>query len=271
MDDQDTLGFAVYRPPVFSLPGGLVDKGTLLSIAPYSGPAPAGKSYPTGTVYYTTDGTDPRPPGFGAPVPTDIPVVPEYSLASYHIPTAGNGGAAATIADWTGPVLGPTAAGLPWLTGRLALGFDDNTSSNYVHIGGGDYAQGDIRAGMLGVSSTVFIRIPFTLDATQMQRLTAMTLKMRQDDAFIAFLHGGVLTENDRADLVFLEVQCQADRAVAEVEHLVEHRVGEAFDLGHAVGDFTDDADVLPGHGRLEAGDLRFDFLEDAAHRINGS
>ena len=190
MDDQDTLGFAVYRPPVFSLPGGLVDKGTLLSIAPYSGPAPAGKSYPAGTVYYTTDGTDPRPPGFGAPVPTDIPVVPEYSLASYHIPTAGNGGAAATIADWTGPVLGPTAAGLPWLTGRLALGFDDNTSSNYVHIGGGDYAQGDIRAGMLGVSSTVFIRIPFTLDATQMQRLTAMTLKMRQDDAFIAFLNG---------------------------------------------------------------------------------
>ena len=53
----------------------------------------------------------------------------------------------------------------------------------------------------------------------------------------------------------------EADDAVAEVEHLVEHHVGEAFDLGHAVADFADDADVLLDRGRFHAGDLRFDFL----------
>ena len=47
----------------------------------------------------------------------------------------------------------------------------------------------------------------------------------------------------------------------AEIEHLVEHRVGQAFDLGHAVADFADDADVLLGDGGLGAGDLGFDFL----------
>ena len=52
------------------------------------------------------------------------------------------------------------------------------------------------------------------------------------------------------------------DDAVAEVEHLVEHRVGEAFDLGHAVADFAHDADVLLGGGRFDARDLRFDFLQ---------
>ena len=71
-----------------------------------------------------------------------------------------------------------------------------------------------------------------------------------------------VVAEDDRADLGFFEVQREADDAVAEVEHLVEHRVGEALDLGHAVADFADDADVLLGHRRLDAGDLGFDFLQ---------
>ena len=47
------------------------------------------------------------------------------------------------------------------------------------------------------------------------------------------------------ADFGFFEVQRQAGDAVAEVEHLVEHRIGQAFDLGHAVADFADDADIL--------------------------
>ena len=70
-----------------------------------------------------------------------------------------------------------------------------------------------------------------------------------------------VIAEDDRADFGFFEVQREADDAVAEVEHLVEHRVGQAFDLGHAVADFADDADVLLRDRRFDAGDLRFDFL----------
>ena len=63
----------------------------------------------------------------------------------------------------------------------------------------------------------------------------------------------GVIAENDRADFGFFEVEREADDAVAEVEHLVEHRVGQAFDLGHAVADFADDADVLFGRRGLRA------------------
>ena len=63
------------------------------------------------------------------------------------------------------------------------------------------------------------------------------------------------------ADFGLLQVQRQAGDAVAEVEHLVEHRVGQAFDLGHAVADLADDADVLLRGRRLRARDLRFNFL----------
>ena len=78
---------------------------------------------------------------------------------------------------------------------------------------------------------------------------------------FGAFLDLGVIAEDDRADFGFFEVQREAEDAVAEVEHLVEHRVGEAFDLGHAVADFADDADVLFRRRGLGARDLGFDFL----------
>src|SRR5690606_14384410 len=40
----------------------------------------------------------------------------------------------------------------------------------------------------------------------------------------------------------------------------------EAFDLGHAVTDFADDADVGLVNGAGHVGDLLFEFLEDAAH-----
>jgi hypothetical protein len=57
---------------------------------------------------------------------------------------------------------------------------------------------------------------------------------------FVAFLDFGVIAENDRADFGLFQVEREAGDAVAEIQHLVEHRVGEAFDLGHAVADFAD-------------------------------
>ncbi len=69
-----------------------------------------------------------------------------------------------------------------------------------------------------------------------------------------------VVAEDDDADLGLVQVQRQTRDALAEVEHLVEHGVRKALDLGDAVADFADDADALLGGRGLGAGDLRFDF-----------
>jgi hypothetical protein len=190
LDDGDLGGNYILRPPVMSQSGGLVPKGSQLTLAPYSGTPPVGRSYPAGKVYYTTDGTDPRPPAFGTPGSQDVVFIPEFSTASYFIPTTANGGSTAKVADWTAVALGPTASGLSWQTGQLGLGFDDLASTNSVYIGGGAYTPGDIRGQMQGISSTVFIRVPFTVTPDQLLRLTSLTLKMRADDGFIAFLNG---------------------------------------------------------------------------------
>jgi hypothetical protein len=53
---------------------------------------------------------------------------------------------------------------------------------------------------------------------------------------------------------------------VPEIEHLVQHGVAKTFNLGHAVADFPDDADRLPGGRGFRAGDLLFDFLQEVSH-----
>ena len=60
IDDQNFSGTVIYRPPNFSQYGGNVNAGTQLTMTSYTGTAPSGFSYATGTIYYTTDGSDPR-------------------------------------------------------------------------------------------------------------------------------------------------------------------------------------------------------------------
>ena len=84
--------------------------------------------------------------------------------------------------------------------------------------------------------------------------------------AFGAFLDGRVVAEQHDADFAFLEVEGHAGDAAAEIDHLVEHDVGKAFDLGDAVADLADDADVGFFDRGGDSGDLLFEFLKDAAH-----
>ena len=46
----------------------------------------------------------------------------------------------------------------------------------------------------------------------------------------------------------------------------VEGGSGEAFNLGHAVGNFADGADVGLSDIRFKGDDLGFDFFEEGAH-----
>ena len=87
----------------------------------------------------------------------------------------------------------------------------------------------------------------------------------------VAFLKLRVVAEDDDADLGLVQVQCQTGDALAEVEHLVEHGIGQAFDLGDTVADLADDADALLAGRGFRASDLRFDFLNQVSHRSSHS
>jgi hypothetical protein len=59
-DNNNVASTIIYRPPVLSNNGGSVVVGTQVTLQPYAGTPPAGFTYSTGTLYYTTNGSDPR-------------------------------------------------------------------------------------------------------------------------------------------------------------------------------------------------------------------
>ena len=197
MDDQVFAGSKIFRPPVMSQPGGTVPSGYSLGLSAYAGTPPPGKTYAAGTIYYTTDGTDPRPSAYPTPTTQELAVIPEYTQASYFVPTADNGGPGIGFPDWTDVNLGGAATAISWLTGKCGLGFDytnnvaDTGSALYKQFGGvSTPAAGDVSSVMRGKASALFMRVPFTITDTQVQQVTGFTLKMRADDGFVAYING---------------------------------------------------------------------------------
>ena len=60
----------------------------------------------------------------------------------------------------------------------------------------------------------------------------------------LAGFDAGELAEDDDTDLVLVEVQGEALRAVREGDELVGHDAGQALDVGDAVGGVDDGADL---------------------------
>jgi hypothetical protein len=193
MDNQFAVGSAAMRPPVLTRTG--EGTGTVqVSIAPFAGSVP-GAHFPDGVLYFTTDGSDPRPSGYPLPTAQNLTVLPEYGQASWFVPTAENGGRTMPIEAWTG-VPDPPNAGL-WTSGQLGFGFDTPASPLLYHTGGAhpndntwNGGASNLQAPMLNVSSTAFVRVPFSLTADQRTRLVSLKAKVRYDDGFVVFING---------------------------------------------------------------------------------
>ena len=149
--------------PIFSQHGGAVAAGFNLAI-----------SSAEGNIYYTTDGSDPL--AEDAPPLTTLELVSEGSDAKVWIPTSGS--------------LGNTWRNIPdpeniaqWTTAMTAIGFDSDGDFN-------PYIETDISS-MQGNNASAYIRVSFTIESQeQIEQMTALSLKMRYDDGFLAYING---------------------------------------------------------------------------------
>lgn len=160
--------------PVFNQHGGPVTDGFQLAMAGAGG-----------TIYYTTDGSDPRTPA--DPVVVDPPVTLLSGNASktVHVPV----NATDQFTDGNG-------------TAWNLAGFDD--SSWISSFGGVGYEAGsgyqsyisiDVLSQMRNQETSCLIRIPFTPAVGVLDDKTSATLRMQYDDGYVAYLNG---TEIDR-------------------------------------------------------------------------
>ncbi len=153
--------------PTFSQHGGEVPEGYALEIAS-----------PGNVIYYTDDGSDP----YVVPERREVVLIGDGAPARAFVPLAGNGGAALSTAQWTG--LAEPANLAAWSEGTTGVGYE---------VGGGAYGAliGLDVVEAYGDNPGAYVRVPFELPADLAPgELLALTLRMKYDDGFVAYLNG---------------------------------------------------------------------------------
>jgi hypothetical protein len=128
-----------------------------------------------GTIYYTLEGSDPRPSSNSTG--NSVVIVPEDMQKRVIVPKA------AIAQNWKSEAAFDAEG---WL---LCLG--EPGGVGYERESGYDgYLTLDVEDEMYSKNATCYLRIPFNLGAGVLDSLTACTLKIRYDDGFIAYLNG---------------------------------------------------------------------------------
>ncbi len=196
MDDQSmSYGASVknFKPPTFSQYGGEVASGYLLGI---TDPNAAG-----GSIYYTTDGSDPADGGGTLLSSGGVTLLGETGAVSYLVPSTTNGGSTLvrTQGDpnqWNGVADPPNIAN--WTTGAFGLGYDvnDATPPLGTDVLYGPYIGTNVQPAMQpGTtappnSATIYTRSIINLTAPQLASLLTLKLSVRYDDSYISYLNG---------------------------------------------------------------------------------
>ena len=149
---------------------GIYPAGTTFSLS-----APLGA---TQKIYYTLDGTDPRPPTNRGDLVGNT-LYDETQPVRAFVPTSDIG------TDWRSNLNFNDAS---WLSGTNGVGYERSSGyQNYINI--------DVNTS-LGSAGSCYIRIKFDVDANAAELATwnFMSLDVRYDDGFVAYLNGTQIT-----------------------------------------------------------------------------
>ncbi|MEC7638290.1 MAG: lamin tail domain-containing protein, partial [Verrucomicrobiota bacterium] len=178
------------KPPEFNQFGGEVSSNFILRISDPN-------NWARSTIYYTTDGTDPRVPGNSRGIVTTL--IKEDSNCEVLVPSEANGGSTLTVSEWTNSSTPPNSA--KWTSGTQGVGIERSPSGTYdSNIGV------DVEEEMYRINPTVYIRVPFNVTQEQIESFTQLTLRVKYDDSFVAYLNGEEVTrdaERSPADLTW--------------------------------------------------------------------
>jgi len=127
-------------------------------------------------IYYTLDGSDPRwAAGSQSAVSSSSTLLVSEDAAKRVLVPSG------PVSDnWKG---GGTFDDSAWISGTGGVGYE--ASSGYEAL-----IKIDLREQMYNGNTSCYIRIPFALTSAQLSGLNLMTLEVRYDDGFVAYVNG---------------------------------------------------------------------------------
>ncbi len=128
------------------------------------------------TIWYTTDGSDPRLPDWANQTNTDtFPI-----LFSENAPKRVLVPSSPVDETWRG---GGDFDDSGWISGTGGVGYDRGSEyDQYINI--------DVENLMYGGNTSCLVRIPFELSADNLTEVTSLILKLRYEDGFVAYLNG---------------------------------------------------------------------------------
>ncbi len=228
-------GVYTFAGPSFTIDGvplygGNTDMGDSLAIV---------SSLQGASVYYTLDGTDPAGVQTTQP-PVAAILVSQDAAKRVLVPTGSN------VGDWRSVRSFDDSA---WLSSSGlpgGVGFEQTTGyENYISL--------DVGSQMYGVNGSCYIRIPFQFTGDK-NIVESMTLNMRYDDGFVAYLNGvEVARRNFEGD--------PAWNSVAGASHDdIDAVLFESIDLSSYVSSLRQGSNLLAIQG-LNSGASSSDFL----------
>ncbi len=160
---------------VWSQRGGNVPAGTSVTLTDPDG----------GTIYFTTDGSDPLT-GFQSAPQQYIGV---GAVVEVLVPSTSNGGSTLGT-TWRDPAVPANSA--QWRSGIAGVGYEATELESTFMPLPGIYAPwiGTAVPEMFNANNSVFIRVPFQLSAADLNGVNGLSLRMRFDDGFVAWING---------------------------------------------------------------------------------
>ena len=153
-------------PPQILPAGGRIEAGSTVSLV---------NPRATGVLYYTLDGSDPRPPSVTAGLIETVTLAAESATKRVLVPTG-------PISDaWRNEQDFDDSA---WISGAGGVGFERQSGYEQLFkIDTGNQMYGN------NGNASCYIRIPFVVSGNP-DTFNALTLKARYDDGFVAYLNG---------------------------------------------------------------------------------
>jgi len=221
---KGTSGLA--QPPEFNQFGGEVANGFQLVMTQSNG-------WDGAQIYYTLDGRDPRVSPNSA-----VTLIAENATCEVLVPAVENGGDLLTVSQWTNPSSPSNSS--EWLSGQQGVGYERSSSNLYD-----SFFNLDIEAEMAGINKSCYIRIPFTISSqAEIDELTGLTLKMRYDDSFVAYLNGvEIVREANAPDPLLYDSGAEDQHGDADALEYVD------FPAGAGLAELQVGPNVLAIHG----------------------
>ncbi len=226
------------NPPTYNQHGGYVSSGFNLTMTNPNG---------SGTIYYTLDGSDPRISGDSASGTTTT-LVSENASKRVTVPTG-------SISSWNTPGFNDSS----WTLGTGGVGYERNPGDpvNYASL-----INIDVESGMYNTNSTSYIRIPFNVDAGDLPSYTSMSLNIRYDDGFIAYINGVKVAEHLAPGTPAWNSNSTNQRSDSECVNLA------AFNISGHIGDLQAGSNMLAIQG-LNVSNTSSDFLISAELEVS--